>query len=241
MGSGPAGSVFAENSFYRETLDIRRWGTGFATFLNEILTSQAAVRRGRAGQISGTRPCEDCSRVQLVVGRQGQYSGKIHFIEKPGIQVERGGVATAQQQYGTGEPGTGPCRDCGRVRWGSGSVGSVFGENSFYRGTCGTSRWGRHVAKRSSDTPSPKRRYATGEPGKVQGRDHVGIVEGSCEYRARGVSTRGKFVLSRNLGYKTMGDATWLNAVLTLLSPAAVRYGRGQAKFWDGTVCGLLQ
>ena len=36
--------------------------------------------------------------------------------------------------------------------------------------------------------------------------DHVGIVEGSCGYRARGVSIRGKFVLSRNPGYKTRGS-----------------------------------
>ena len=33
----------------------------------------------------------------------------------------------------------------------------------------------------------------------------MGIVEGSCGYRARGVSIRGKFVLSRNPGYKTSG------------------------------------
>ena len=31
----------------------------------------------------------------------------------------------------------------------------------------------------------------------------MGIVEGSCEYRARGVSIQGKFVLSRNMVYKT--------------------------------------
>ena len=41
--------------------------------------------------------------------------------------------------------------------------------------------------------------------GNVQGRDRVGIVEGSRGYRARGVSIRGKFVLSRNPGYKTRG------------------------------------
>ena len=51
----------------------------------------------------------------------------------------------------------------------------------------------------------PQRRYIPGEPGNIQGRDHVGIVEGSCGYRARGVSIRGKFVLSRNPGYKTRG------------------------------------
>ena len=31
----------------------------------------------------------------------------------------------------------------------------------------------------------------------------MGIVEGSCGYRARRVSIRGKSVLSRNPGYKT--------------------------------------
>ena len=38
------------------------------------------------------------------------------------------------------------------------------------------------------------------------------IVEGSCGYR---VNIRGKFVLSRNSGYKTRGVAMWLNVVLT--------------------------
>ena len=41
------------------------------------------------------------------------------------------------------------------------------------------------------------------EPGKVQGRDCVGIIEMFCGYRARGVSILGKFGLSRNLGDKT--------------------------------------
>ena len=54
-----------------------------------------------------------------------------------------------------------------------------------------------------------------GEPGKVQELDSVGIVEGSCRYRARGVSIRGKFVLSRNLVYRTRGVAKELNVVLT--------------------------
>ena len=61
----------------------------------------------------------------------------------------------------------------------------------------------------------PQQRYATGEPGKVQGRDRVGIVEGSCVYLARGVSIRGKFVLSKNSKYKTSGVDMWLNVVLT--------------------------
>ena len=53
-------------------------------------------------------------------------------------------------------------------------------------------------------------------PGRArQGRDRGGIVEGSCGYRARGVSIRGKFVLSRNPGNKTRDVAMWLNVVLT--------------------------
>ena len=50
----------------------------------------------------------------------------------------------------------------------------------------------RRVSKRSSDPP--QQRYVTGETGKLQGRDGVGIVEGSCGYRARGVRILGKFV-----------------------------------------------
>ena len=82
-------------------------------------------------------------------------------------------------------------------------AGSVFGENSFYRETWDTRRWG---SPRVNVVLTSQQRYATGEPGKVQGRDRVGIVVGSCGYRARGVSIGGKFVLSKNLGYKMRGS-----------------------------------
>ena len=49
-------------------------------------------------------------------------------------------------------------------------MGSVFGENSFYRETRGTRRGGRHVAKHSSD-----HREAYPEV-KVQVRDLVRVV-----------------------------------------------------------------
>ena len=49
----------------------------------------------------------------------------------------------------------------------------------------------------------PQQRCATGEePGNVQERYREGIVEGSS-----GVNIGGKFVLSRNLGYKTRGSS----------------------------------
>ena len=48
----------------------------------------AAVHPGRARQCSGTGPCGYCWRALWVLGPRGQYSGKIRFIEKPGIQDE---------------------------------------------------------------------------------------------------------------------------------------------------------
>ena len=50
----------------------------------------AAVHPGRASQCSGTGPCGYCRRVLWVPGPRGQYSGKIRFIEKPGVQDEWG-------------------------------------------------------------------------------------------------------------------------------------------------------
>ena len=50
----------------------------------------AAVRHGRARQTSETGPCGDCRRGLWVPGPRGQYSGKIRFIEKRGVQVEGG-------------------------------------------------------------------------------------------------------------------------------------------------------
>ena len=88
-------------------------------------------------------------------------------------------------------------------------MGSVFGENSFYRAPGG--KWAQETC-----AGCPQQRHATGEPSKVQDRDRVRIVEGSCGYWAHVVSIRGKFVLSRNLSTRLGGGVTmWLNVVLT--------------------------
>ena len=50
----------------------------------------SAVRHGRARQTLELGPCGDCSRVLWVPGSRGQYSGKTRFIEKHGVQDERG-------------------------------------------------------------------------------------------------------------------------------------------------------
>ena len=93
------------------------------------------------------------------------------------------------------------------------------------------------MAKRSSDHPL-QQRYTTGEPFKVKGRNRVGIVEGFCGYRACGVRIRGKFALSRNLGYKTILVAIRLNVVLTTPSSSGTPR-EGQEMLRDGTVWGL--
>ena len=86
--------------------------------------------------------------------------------------------------------------------------GSVFRRNSFYRAPAGN-------CVQENCAGYTQQRYAKGESGKVQGRDRVEIVEGSCGYRARWVSIRGQFVLSRTPEYKTRGVVMWLNEVLT--------------------------
>ena len=85
--------------------------------------------------------------------------------------------------------GTGPSASCGILLsyLPHGGGGSEFGENSFYRAPGGKST-------QQTCARCPQLRYATGKPGKVQGLDHVGIVEGTCWYRARRVSIRGKIL-----------------------------------------------
>ena len=57
------------------------------------------------------------------------------------------------------------------------------------------------------------------ESQQSSGTGPCGNCRRSCGYRARGVSNRGRFVLSRNPGYKTRGVAMWLNVVLTPSPP----------------------
>ena len=67
---------------------------------------------------------------------------------------------------------------------GTGPVGSVFGENSFYRETRDTRRGCRHVAKRSSD---PRAAYPEVN---TQVRDLVRVVDIVAPFAPRGFSIR---------------------------------------------------
>ena len=79
----------------------------------------ATLHHGRARQRSGTGPCGYCRRVLWVPGPRGLYSGKIRFIEKPGVQGE-GGRHVAKRSSDPPDSlsrsqcsGTGPSASCG--------------------------------------------------------------------------------------------------------------------------------
>ena len=86
--------------------------------------------------------------------------------------------------------------------------GSVFGEDSFYRAPAG--RWAQETC-----AGCPMQRYITGEPDKVQGRDRVVLQRGPGGTGPGRSGIRGKFFLSRNPWYRTMGVAMCLNLLLT--------------------------
>ena len=98
---------------------------------------------------------------------------------------------------------------------GTGTAGTEFGENSFYREISGKDEGGRHVAKYSSD---PRQAYPEV---KLQGRDLVRVVGIVAHFAPMGPSTRGKFVLSSPSGEIGPGDARRVPL-------AAVRHGRAR-------------
>ena len=53
-------------------------------------TSSGTLQENRAN--FRDNPCCDCKRFLWVPGPRGQYSGKIRFIEKPGVQDEGKGL-----------------------------------------------------------------------------------------------------------------------------------------------------
>ena len=77
--------------------------------------------------------------------------------------------------------------------------GSVFGENG--------GKWAQETC-----AMCPQQRYTTGEPGKFQGRDHVGILEGYCTGPAGPVFGGNSFYRETRV---TSGVAMWLNVDLT--------------------------
>ena len=136
MGTGPTGSVFGENSFYRETRGTRLGGRHVAKRSSDPRVAYPEVKI----------QVRDLVRVVGIVvpfTHGDQYSGKIRFIVPQCINRHR--RAAARHGRARQNSGTGPCGDCRRVLcvpdpWGqySGPVGSVFGENSFDRETRST-------------------------------------------------------------------------------------------------------
>ena len=150
------------------------------------------VRHGSARQSSGTRPCGVCRRVLWESDPRGQYSKKIRFIEKHGVQ-DKGGRHVSKHSFdppsaavrsgrAMQSSGTGSYLDCSRVLWKAGPWGQYSGKISFIE------KPGVQDERISTwlNIDRPQQRYATGETGKIQGRDHVAIVEGSSGYQDEG-------------------------------------------------------
>ena len=103
--------------------------------------------------------------VGIVVPFAPRNKGKIRFIETQGGKWAKVRHGKARQSSGTG-----PCGDCIRVLWVPGPWDQYWGKIRFIEKPGVQDEWGRHVAKRSSDT-----RVAYPEV-KVQVRDLVPVV-----------------------------------------------------------------
>ena len=143
-----------------------------------------ALSSGRARQCSGTGLCVDCRRVLWVQGPGVNIQEKIVLLRNLGYKT-RGIAMRLNVAYSEVKV---QVRKLVRVVGIIDSLphvgeGSVFGENSIYRAPgC---KWAQETF-----AGCPQQRHVTGEPGKVQGRDRVGIEEWSCGYRSRVVSIR---------------------------------------------------
>ena len=162
---------------------------------------RAAVRHGRARQSSGTGPCGDCRKIPCERALGISVRRKFVLSRNPGYKTRGRHVAKRSSDPRVGYPEVKVhVRDLVRVL----GVVAPFAprvsirENLFYRAP--GAKWAQETC-----AGCPQERYATGEPGKVQGWDPVGIIEWSYGNRARGVSIRGKFVLFTKLGYRTRG------------------------------------
>ena len=180
-GGGP---VLGEIRLIEPTRVLGTW--------NLYLVPQAAVRQRRASQKSGTGPCGDCRRDKWVPSSRRQYSGgNLFYRETWGTRIGCRHVAKRSSDPWVAYPEVKvQVQDLVRI---VGIIGplpqeaSVFGKNSFYRAPM--CKWAQETCVRC-----PQHQYAMGEPCKDQVRDLVGIVEGSCGYRARGISIQGAFV-----------------------------------------------
>ena len=74
----PRGSVFGNICFIEPQ--------GLIGHKRPVLGVIGSGTQGRARQSSGVRPCGDCRMVLWEPVPRGQYSGKIRFIHKAGVQ-----------------------------------------------------------------------------------------------------------------------------------------------------------
>ena len=122
MVPGPRSQYSGKIRFFEKSGVQDEWDRHVAELSSE---SQAAVRHGSSMQSSGTGPCGVCRSVLWVPDPRGQFSKKIRFIEKHGVQDDGGRHVSkhsfdpppAAVRYGRAmqSSGTGSYRDCSKV------------------------------------------------------------------------------------------------------------------------------
>ena len=177
----------------------------------------ATVRHGRARQTSKSGQCWLCRSVLWVPGPRGQCSGKIRFIEKRGVQDERGRhVAKSSSD---------PRKAYPEVKLQGRELVQVVGFVAPFA-LLGTGSRGKFVLS------SPRGEMGTGDVCREplaavrHGRARQTSEPGPCEDCRRVLWV---FVLSRNMGYKTRWVAMLINVVLTPGKPTL------KSNFRDGT------
>ena len=165
--------------------------------------TEAAVRHGKARQTSDPRPCGNCRRVLLVPGPWGQYSGTIRCIKKRGVQNEVG--------YHVDKRSSDPRQAYPEVKLQRRELVRVVGIVApFIPPWAGTR--GKFVLSSPRGEIGlgdvcrvPLAAVRHGRAGQTSESGLCGDCRRFCGYWILGVSVRGKFDLSRNVGCKTRG------------------------------------
>ena len=187
----------------------------------------AAVRHGRARQTSESGQGGDCRRVLWEPGPRGQFSGKFRFIDEFGVQDE-GGRQVAKYS-------SDPRQAYPEVKLQGRDLVRVVGIVAAFA-PIGAGTRGKFVlsSPRGEMGPEDVRRVplAAERHGRARQTSESG-PGGDCRRvlwePGPGVSIRGKFVLSRNMGYRKRGVAMLRNIVLTPGKPTP------KSNFRDGT------
>ena len=160
MGTGPEGSVFGENSFYREMWGTRRGGghhvakcsSDHRQTLPEVkLQGRDLVRV--VDVVAPFAPLGAGTRGKFVLSSPRGEMGPGDVCRVPLVAVRHGRARQTSE--------TGPCGDCRRVLWVPGARCQYSGEIRLMQKHGVQDEGCRHVAKHSSEPPGSLPRSQT--------------------------------------------------------------------------------